>query len=99
MSPSRAAISTTGSDRNALTVRRKELGEEKPLPPKEFRALVKEKMALLKMDESFAGRYLNDGFRSERVDRASQGIGRGEAAPAEGIPGAGEGEDGAAQDG
>jgi len=56
--------------RNALTVRRKELGEEKPLPPKEFRALVKEKMALLKMDESFAGRYLNDGFSGGEKKRA-----------------------------
>jgi Fe-S cluster assembly ATP-binding protein len=32
------------------------------IAPKEFRALLKDKMALLKMDESFAGRYLNDGF-------------------------------------
>ena len=56
--------------RMALTARRKEMGEEKPLPPKEFRALVKEKMALLKMDESFAGRYINDGFSGGEKKRA-----------------------------
>ena len=32
------------------------------IAPKEFRALLREHMALLKMDESFALRYLNDGF-------------------------------------
>ncbi len=32
------------------------------IAPKEFRALLKEKMALLKMDDAFAVRYLNDGF-------------------------------------
>jgi Fe-S cluster assembly ATP-binding protein len=56
--------------RMALTARRKEMGEEKPMPPKEFRALVKEKMALLKMDESFAGRYINDGFSGGEKKRA-----------------------------
>src|SRR5499427_4903818 len=48
-------VSVANFLRMALTARRKELGEEKPLPPKEFRALVREKMALLKMDDSFAG--------------------------------------------
>ncbi|HEX5032418.1 MAG TPA: Fe-S cluster assembly ATPase SufC [Candidatus Eisenbacteria bacterium] len=56
--------------RMALTARRKEMGNEKPLPPKEFRALVKEKMALLKMDDSFAGRYINDGFSGGEKKRA-----------------------------
>jgi Fe-S cluster assembly ATP-binding protein len=32
------------------------------IAPREFRALLREQMALLKMDESFALRYLNDGF-------------------------------------
>jgi Fe-S cluster assembly ATP-binding protein len=36
--------------------------QKKGIPPKEFRNLLREKMAMLKMDESFAGRYLNDGF-------------------------------------
>ncbi len=40
------------------------------IPPKEFRALLKDKMALLKMDESFATRYLNDGFSGGEKKRA-----------------------------
>jgi Fe-S cluster assembly ATP-binding protein len=35
-------------------------GEE--VPVREFRKLLKEKMALLGVDDSFAGRYVNDGF-------------------------------------
>jgi len=38
--------------------------------PKEFRAMLKERMELLKMDESFAGRYLNDGFSGGEKKRA-----------------------------
>ena len=63
-------VSVANFLRMALTARRKELGMEKPLPPKEFRALVKEKMALLKMDDSFAGRYINDGFSGGEKKRA-----------------------------
>src|SRR5258705_450932 len=63
-------VSVANFLRNALNVRRKEMGEEKPIPPKEFRTLVKEKMALLRMDESFAGRYLNDGFSGGEKKRA-----------------------------
>jgi Fe-S cluster assembly ATP-binding protein len=63
-------VSVANFLRQALAVRRKEMGEEKPMPPKEFRALVKEKMALLRMDESFAGRYLNDGFSGGEKKRA-----------------------------
>src|SRR5262245_39723032 len=40
------------------------------IAPKEFRALLKDKMAMLKMDESFAGRYLNDGFSGGEKKRA-----------------------------
>ncbi|MEX2143166.1 MAG: Fe-S cluster assembly ATPase SufC [Anaerolineales bacterium] len=36
--------------------------EDKGMPIPEFRKLLKEKMDLLKMDHSFAGRYLNEGF-------------------------------------
>ncbi|MEX2160453.1 MAG: Fe-S cluster assembly ATPase SufC [Anaerolineales bacterium] len=36
--------------------------EDKGLPIPEFRKLLKEKMDMLKMDHSFAGRYLNEGF-------------------------------------
>ncbi|MBI1795872.1 MAG: Fe-S cluster assembly ATPase SufC [Candidatus Eisenbacteria bacterium] len=44
--------------------------KKRGIAPKEFRALLKEKMALLKMDESFAGRYLNDGFSGGEKKRA-----------------------------
>jgi Fe-S cluster assembly ATP-binding protein len=40
------------------------------IAPKEFRALLTEKMALLHMDPSFAGRYLNDGFSGGEKKRA-----------------------------
>jgi Fe-S cluster assembly ATP-binding protein len=40
------------------------------IAPKEFRALLLEKMALLRMDESFATRYLNDGFSGGEKKRA-----------------------------
>src|SRR5215831_7942694 len=40
------------------------------IAPKEFRTLLRERMALLKMDESFAGRYLNDGFSGGEKKRA-----------------------------
>ena len=42
----------------------------KGIAPKEFRALLKDKMALLKMDDSFATRYLNDGFSGGEKKRA-----------------------------
>ncbi len=40
------------------------------IPPKEFRELLKKTMALLKMDEKFALRYLNDGFSGGEKKRA-----------------------------
>ena len=63
-------VSVANFLRMALNARRKEMGEEKPVPPKEFRTLMKEKMALLKMDDSFAGRYINDGFSGGEKKRA-----------------------------
>jgi Fe-S cluster assembly ATP-binding protein len=42
----------------------------KGIPPKEFRALLRDKMKLLRMDESFAGRYLNEGFSGGEKKRA-----------------------------
>ena len=39
-----------------------------PIP--EFRKLLREQMALLKMDEQFASRYLNDGFSGGEKKRA-----------------------------
>ena len=63
-------VSVANFLRMSLQARRKEMGEEKPLPPKEFRALMKEKMALLQMDDAFAGRYINDGFSGGEKKRA-----------------------------
>ena len=44
--------------------------EEKPFTPREFRKLMREKMQLLKIDESFANRYLNEGFSGGEKKRA-----------------------------
>lgn len=44
--------------------------ELQPMTPREFRRLMKEKMALLKMDDSFATRYLNEGFSGGEKKRA-----------------------------
>jgi len=44
--------------------------QRKGIAPKEFRALLRDKMGLLQMDESFAGRYLNDGFSGGEKKRA-----------------------------
>jgi len=44
--------------------------DDKGIAIPEFRRLLKEKMDLLKMDHSFAGRYLNDGFSGGEKKRA-----------------------------
>ena len=44
--------------------------KKRGISPKEFRTLLQEKMKLLKMDDSFAGRYLNDGFSGGEKKRA-----------------------------
>jgi Fe-S cluster assembly ATP-binding protein len=44
--------------------------DDKGIPIPEFRKLLKEKMDQLKMDHSFAGRYLNDGFSGGEKKRA-----------------------------
>jgi Fe-S cluster assembly ATP-binding protein len=57
--------------RTAINSRRKaDDPEDKGIPIPEFRKLLKEKMDLLKMDHSFAGRYLNDGFSGGEKKRA-----------------------------
>jgi Fe-S cluster assembly ATP-binding protein len=43
---------------------------DKGVPIPEFRRMLKEKMELLKMDSTFAGRYLNDGFSGGEKKRA-----------------------------
>src|SRR5947209_529871 len=42
----------------------------KDMPVVQFRRLVQEKMKLLKMDDSFLGRYVNDGFSGGEKKRA-----------------------------
>jgi Fe-S cluster assembly ATP-binding protein len=57
--------------RTAVNARRKaENPEDKGVPIPEFRRMLKEKMDLLKIDPSFAGRYLNDGFSGGEKKRA-----------------------------
>jgi Fe-S cluster assembly ATP-binding protein len=57
--------------RTALNARRRAVNpEDKGMPIPEFRKMLKEKMELLKMDQSFAGRYLNDGFSGGEKKRA-----------------------------
>jgi Fe-S cluster assembly ATP-binding protein len=45
-------------------------GHAEKLAPREFRKLMREKMALLKMDDAFASRYLNEGFSGGEKKRA-----------------------------
>lgn len=57
--------------RTALNSRRRaENPEDKGMPIPEFRKLLREKMNFLKMDQSFAGRYLNEGFSGGEKKRA-----------------------------
>lgn len=44
--------------------------EDKGIPIPEYRKMLKEKMDLLKMDHTFAGRYLNEGFSGGEKKRA-----------------------------
>jgi len=57
--------------RTALNSRRRAINPaDKGIPILEFRKLLKEKMDHLKMDHSFAGRYLNEGFSGGEKKRA-----------------------------
>jgi Fe-S cluster assembly ATP-binding protein len=57
--------------RTALNAhRRAENPDDKGIPIPEFRKLLKQHMEGLKMDPSFAGRYLNDGFSGGEKKRA-----------------------------
>lgn len=57
--------------RTALNSRRKAVNpDDKGIPIPEFRKLLMEKMKMLSMDPSFAGRYLNDGFSGGEKKRA-----------------------------
>lgn len=57
--------------RHAINARRKaDDPEDKGIPIPDFRRLLKDKMSLLQMDHSFAGRYLNEGFSGGEKKRA-----------------------------
>ena len=57
--------------RTAMNSHRRALDtEDKGIPILEFRKILKQKMQLLEMDSSFAGRYLNDGFSGGEKKRA-----------------------------
>src|SRR5215203_1627793 len=60
--------------KNVRTARAEEIeangGTATPFTPREFRKLMREKMSMLKMDESFATRYLNEGFSGGEKKRA-----------------------------
>ncbi len=43
---------------------------EKPMPPREFRQKLREQMAILKMNDEFAARYVNEGFSGGEKKRA-----------------------------
>lgn len=64
-------VSVANFLRTAINSRRKiENPEDKGIPIPEFRRLLKEKMDLIKMDHTFAGRYLNEGFSGGEKKRA-----------------------------
>ncbi len=64
-------VSVANFLRTAVNARRKAVNpEDKGMPIVEFRKLLREKMELLKMDNAFAGRYLNDGFSGGEKKRA-----------------------------
>ena len=57
--------------RAAINAKRKALNpDDEGIPIAEFRKLLMDKMRLLNMDPSFAGRYLNDGFSGGEKKRA-----------------------------
>ena len=58
--------------RTALNAKRGYDGKDKSkaISPKEFRALLKDEMAVLRMDDSFLPRYVNEGFSGGEKKRA-----------------------------
>jgi Fe-S cluster assembly ATP-binding protein len=63
-------VSVANFLRSALNAKRTTGNGGKPIPIPEFRKLMTEKMKLLDMDPSFAGRYLNEGFSGGEKKRA-----------------------------
>ena len=58
-----ARIAPSGGENGAVP-------RKKGMAPKEFRELLRSKMTMLRVDESFATRYLNDGFSGGEKKRA-----------------------------
>src|ERR687885_2406049 len=58
--------------RTAINAKRGYDGKDrsKAISPKEFRALLKDEMAVLRMDDSFLSRYVNEGFSGGEKKRA-----------------------------
>jgi Fe-S cluster assembly ATP-binding protein len=64
-------VSVANFLRTAINARRKAQNpEDKGMPIPEFRKMLKERMDLLRMDHTFAGRYLNEGFSGGEKKRA-----------------------------
>lgn len=64
-------VSVANFLRSAINSKRKaENPSDKGIPIPEFRKMLKDRMDLLKMDHSFAGRYLNEGFSGGEKKRA-----------------------------
>ena len=64
-------VSVANFLRTAVNSRRKAGDpDDKGIPIPEFRSMLKQRMDLLKMDHSFAGRYLNEGFSGGEKKRA-----------------------------
>jgi len=64
-------VSVANFLRSAINARRRaDNPEDKGIPIPEYRKMLKEKMDLLKMDHTFAGRYLNEGFSGGEKKRA-----------------------------
>ncbi|MEW5868877.1 MAG: Fe-S cluster assembly ATPase SufC [Chloroflexota bacterium] len=64
-------VSVANFLRSAINAQRKSQNkEDKGISVPEFRKMLKERMDLLKMDHTFAGRYLNEGFSGGEKKRA-----------------------------
>ena len=64
-------VSVANFLRSAVNAKRKAKNpDDKGIPIPEFRKLLKDRMSLLKMDHTFAGRYLNEGFSGGEKKRA-----------------------------
>ena len=59
-----------GYDPNGSTEPSGQVSKRKGIPPAEFRKLLNEKMKLLKVDNSFVSRYINEGFSGGEKKRA-----------------------------